>query len=247
MIFDKAFRQQTKRRAAELTGREMFDTTQKLIDNVADEIKELLDSLNARTTWTQRCKIELEQLKKALEVKKYIYLEGHPKRYHLYSIGESCLYDVPVDRRGALTPFRGKRIRLVCVSSGRYSRLLMAGVVGETPKNLLVKKPARQYKFPDINQHDIAYRSPRYLAAKVTANPISIFAKDGSSLSLIDVDYVLFDGALQLPIGVLRQDKKGNFYGKLVGRFTKEHSFSSMHSAIRALVKESKDSPWLFN
>jgi hypothetical protein len=229
-----------------LRGREMFELTQKLADNVADEIKELLDSLNARTTWTQRCKLELEQLKKALEAKKYIYLEGHPKRYHLYSIGESCLYDVPVDRRGALTPFRGKRIRLVCVSSGRYSRLLMAGVVGETPKKLLTKKPARQYKFPDIKQHDIVYRSPRYLAAKVTANPIAIFTKDGSPLSVVDVDFVLFDGALQLPIGVLRQDKKGNLYGKLVGRFTKELPYSSMHDAIRALVKGGKDSPWLF-
>ncbi len=226
----------------------MFNSTQKLPDNVADEIKELLDSLNARTTWTQRCKFALEQLVRALEDKKYVYFEGSPYRYHLYTIGESCLYDVPIDRRGALAAFRGKRIRLVCVSSGRFSRTLMAGVVGETPANLLVKKPARQYKFPDINQHDIAYRSPRYMAARVnTANSIKIVTKDGSPLSLVDVDHVLFDGALQLPIGVLRQDKKGNLYGKLIGRVTKEHPFTSMYEAIRTLIKEGERNPWLFN
>ena len=77
----------------------MFERSQKIIDDIQDEITILLAALNNRTTWTQRCKDELENLKKALLKKKYKSFLGHPSRYHLSAIGESCLYDVPLDRR----------------------------------------------------------------------------------------------------------------------------------------------------
>ena len=74
----------------------MFERSQKIIDDIQDEITILLAALNNRTTWTQRCKDELENLKKALLKKKYKSFLGHPSRYHLSAIGESCLYDVSV-------------------------------------------------------------------------------------------------------------------------------------------------------
>jgi len=70
----------------------------------------------------------LKQLIHMLGRKRYITFVGHPARYRLTLIGQSCLMDVPANKRGHLSAFRGKRIRLVCVGSGRFERQLMAGV-----------------------------------------------------------------------------------------------------------------------
>ena len=37
--------------------------------------------------------------------------------------------DVPDGRRGKLTPFRGKTVRIVCIGSEQFDRVLMAGEV----------------------------------------------------------------------------------------------------------------------
>ena len=148
----------------------MFDRSQIIIDNIEDDIKILLSSLNDRTNWNQRCKDELENLKTALLKRKYKTFLGHPNRYHLSAIGESCVYDVPVDRRGELKDFRGMRVRIVCVSSGRYTRLLMAGVVSETPKDLQVKRKTPEYFFPEHVAADVIYKSPRYPTAMRSAS-----------------------------------------------------------------------------
>jgi hypothetical protein len=118
----------------------MFDLSEKLQDNIKDDVRPFLKILDARTSWNEDAKQSLGKLIALLKKKKYISFIGHPNRYHLTRIGSSCLYDVPTYRKGALVPFRGKRIRLVCVSSGRYDRQLMAGVVGDTPKNKLKVK-----------------------------------------------------------------------------------------------------------
>ena len=113
----------------------MFDLSDKIKDNFKDDISPYLKLLNNRKKWNSEAKIHLINLEKILNKKKYKSFIGNPYRYHLTKIGDSCLYDVPIYRKGALTEFRGKRIRVVCMSSGRYDRWLMAGVVGATPKN----------------------------------------------------------------------------------------------------------------
>ena len=95
-----------------------------LTDNAGIPIKALQD----RKTWGAEQKGLLDQLIHMLERKRFITFVGHPARYHLTQIGQSCLMDVPANKRGYLSAFRGKRIRLVCVSSGRFDRQLMAGV-----------------------------------------------------------------------------------------------------------------------
>ena len=88
----------------------------------------IMKALTDRKTWGADQKGLLEQLIHMLGRKRYITFAGHPARYHLTQIGQSCLMDVPTNKRGHLGAFRGKRIRLVCVSSGRFGRQLMAGV-----------------------------------------------------------------------------------------------------------------------
>ena len=226
----------------------MFERSQKIIDDIQDEITILLAALNNRTTWTQRCKDELENLKKALLKKKYKSFLGHPSRYHLSAIGESCLYDVPLDRRGELRKFRGMRVRIVCVSSGRYTRLLMAGVTGETPKDLQMKRPARQYAFPEHSQQDVVYKSLRYLVIrKIALNPLHLQTKRGAPINLEGIDYVLFDGALRQPIAVLQNMADGTACARLIGYRKENPPYKSLHSAIRSVIQESSRHPWLFS
>lgn len=107
----------------------MFQTEDKLPDPLGDDIGVLIGQLRARTNWGLREQCLRGQLVQRMTERDYICLVGHPRRYHLTLVGESCLYDVPESRRGALKAFRGKRIRLVCVRSGRFDRGLMAGLV----------------------------------------------------------------------------------------------------------------------
>jgi len=107
----------------------MFDISLKILDDFKDDIRPLLRRLNQRTNWNAISKENLRLLIEALEKKNYITFVGHTNRYHLRNVGESCLYDIPTNRRGALEVFRVKRVRIVCVRSGRYDRVLMAGEV----------------------------------------------------------------------------------------------------------------------
>ena len=99
-----------------------------LPDPLTDNAGILISALQCRTEWGAEQTGVLEQLIDMLGRKHYITFVGHPARYHLTQIGQSCLMDIPANKRGHLSVFRGKRIRLVCVSSGRFDRQLMAGV-----------------------------------------------------------------------------------------------------------------------
>jgi hypothetical protein len=107
----------------------MFLAEEKLPDPLRGDIGKLIGELQARTTWGQREQDLRAQLVDRLAKQGYVSLVGHPSRYHLTLVAESCLYDVPPNRRGILKVFRGKRIRIVCVNSGRFDRGLMAGVI----------------------------------------------------------------------------------------------------------------------
>jgi hypothetical protein len=54
--------------------------------------------------------------------KRYLLFTADVRDYLLYGSGNSCLFDVPLNQRGALKKFAGKRIRLVCGGkSNRHS------------------------------------------------------------------------------------------------------------------------------
>lgn len=106
----------------------VIDPQLQIPDPLSDNAGIIIKALQGCAACDVEQKGLLEQLIHMLGRKHYITFVGHPARYHLTQIGQSCLMDVPGNKRGHLSAFRGKRIRLVCVSSGRFDRQLMAGV-----------------------------------------------------------------------------------------------------------------------
>ena len=218
----------------------MFDLTDKIADEVLDDVRPFLDALVDRKGWNDATKFALSELKKILKKKRYNSFVGHPSRYHLTRIGDSCLYDVPVDRKGVLSGFRGKRIRLVCVSSGRFDRVLMAGVVSVTPPHLVRSREKPIYVFPEIGDHEIAYLGRRYMLIKSTGTT-SIELHQGS-FEVVDLsacDYVLLDGVVCCPVATLKYENAEDLVGTLIG-WRHGEKFSSIVDAIRGMTKKSE-------
>ena len=218
----------------------MFDLSEQLFDNIKDDIRTLLKSLDKRTCWNAEAKQSLNNLIELLKKKKYISFIGHPNRYHLTRIGSSCLYDVPTYRKGALALFRGKRVRLVCISSGRYDRRLMAGVVGDTPKNKLKVKEKPTYVFPDIGDHEIEYLGRRFMVIKsIGEDPIELYQGSFDSIDLSECDFILLDGKDCCPIATFQLVTNGQIFGRLVGR-TWGENFSTIKEAVKGMAKQNQ-------
>lgn len=98
-------------------------------DEFLDDIGSITRHLLKRKNWNKRSELLKENLIKKLKEKGYYYFIGDPYRYFLGTIGSSVILTVPEQQRGHLKKFRGKRIRLVCVESGRYKRGYMAGLI----------------------------------------------------------------------------------------------------------------------
>ena len=106
----------------------MFTKEDVIEDPCTDEAGQIMKSMLAIPTWTKAKHILSAELDELLESKKYIYFRGHSKDYSVSCVGTSCLYQIPLNRRGHLSVFRGKLIRLVCVSTGQFDRGYMAAV-----------------------------------------------------------------------------------------------------------------------
>jgi hypothetical protein len=218
----------------------MFDLSEKIKDTINDEISPFLKQLNKRKKWNNESKKNLKNLIQILERKKYKFFIGHPSRYHLTKIGDSCLYDVPTYRKGVLAEFRGKRIRLICISSGRYDRHLMAGIVSETPISKIKIKEKIQYVFPDIGDHEIAYLGRRYMLINSKGHsPIELHQGSFDSIDLDSCDLILLDGKECCPIATLTFGNNKLLSGNLLGRTNKEN-YRSIVEAIKGLAKQSQ-------
>lgn len=112
---------------------EVFKVEDKIEDSRTDEDGRLMQKIcSFPTRWSGGQELLRQQLIKSLESKNYIGFAGHPNRYQLGVVGESCLYQIPENRRGYLSIFRGKLVRVVCVHSGSYAnRYYMAGLAPE--------------------------------------------------------------------------------------------------------------------
>ena len=98
------------------------------------------------------------QLEKAIKAKKYLSFVANVTNYGTWTIGHSKLFYVPKSRRGALSFFRGKTIRIVCIGSGRFTRLLAAAVVKVDTHTQLTA--VKQFEF---NQKEIAQEKSQKL------------------------------------------------------------------------------------
>src|SRR5262245_17087775 len=106
----------------------MAELLKQLRDTSDDKIGSLLAQARAIETWTMEKRRLVERAIKAMIAAKYVSIRGQYSSYNLTQRGQSCQYDVPEDRRGKLLPFRGKRVRVVCVSRyGMGGRIFLAG------------------------------------------------------------------------------------------------------------------------
>lgn len=100
-----------------------------LPDNADDAVGLLVQQLNQISDWTadkHRLRKELDSL---CAQQGYVGFEADPRDYAVHRVGQSFLYDVPKGKRGRLSKFSGKRVRIVCLWSGRFRRFIRVGVV----------------------------------------------------------------------------------------------------------------------
>ena len=86
----------------------------RITDSLDDDIGRCLQRLHAIQTWNAEKVSEFEELIRLCKRQRYLRFTGDYRDYHLERKGQSCLYDVPLNQRGALEKFRGKRVRLIC-------------------------------------------------------------------------------------------------------------------------------------
>lgn len=99
-----------------------LDPRYRLPDNLGDEIGMLLREMRALPTWTARKYEVFAQFEYLARKKGYLHFTADVRDYQLSGSGNSCLYQVPLHQRGALSAFAGKFIRVVCGGkSNRYS------------------------------------------------------------------------------------------------------------------------------
>ena len=96
-----------------------------------DLCEDILGAKIHRLQTIDRWTAEKRKLQRDLEVMSpyfgYIGLWVDPRAYLVYQVGQSFVYDVPLDKRGHLSVFRGKRIRIICLGSGAFNRWIRVG------------------------------------------------------------------------------------------------------------------------
>lgn len=108
----------------------VFKVEEKIEDPRSDSDGLLMKKIcSISSRWSGEQEALRQQLIESLTKKNYISFAGHPNRYRLGVVGQSCLYQIPNNKRGHLSVFRGKLVRVVCVRSGTHTnRFYMAGL-----------------------------------------------------------------------------------------------------------------------
>lgn len=217
----------------------MIDKNAILPDNITDSASFTLKAMLNEDGWTSTKSHLRHELIQHLQNEQYISFEGCPYRYHITKVGESYLYDVPLYRQGFLKKYRGKRVRIVCVGSGRYKRSYMAGVVGDTPVQLVIKKLEYSYTFPTYaTNSEIIYKTRRFLLFKADKSLKILCEKEPKGyVDLQEWDSILIDGRYGLPIAKARQTLNGSVEIRQMG-WRGQHQSSDYREAVRYITKQ---------
>lgn len=100
-----------------------------LPDDVADNVGLAVQQFNSISSWTGEKRRLREELDALCAHEGYVGFEADPRDYAVHRVGQSFLYDVPEGKRGRLAKFCGKRVRIVCLWSGKYRRFIRVGAV----------------------------------------------------------------------------------------------------------------------
>ena len=214
----------------------MITQSTMLTDDFEDDILTVLKLMKVvgGKKW-QGLSVELINLLKA---KGYVSFFSDHAHYKISKVGYSYLYDVPLYKRGHLSGFKGKRVRIVCTRSGsNFTRGYMAGVVGNSPPDKIVSKLTYKYTFPSyVNSHEVIYKSPRFMVIK-NNKAIEMLSKKEPK-GFIDKngwDSILVDGKIGLPIATINHNSDGTVSGKILG-----WSLASVYPSLREAIDELK-------
>jgi hypothetical protein len=206
-----------------------------LDDDFQDDVYPLLQQLRNSTSWNKKTHETKESLRSLLKSKGYVSIvTSNPNRYHVNSIGSSYLYDVPLDKRGHLERFRGKRVRIVCTGSGKHTwREVMAGLVYDSPADKIVVKRERKYQFPDyVDAFHCCYRSPRYRIIDIPPDSSMTFLSwKNEVIDLTGYSSLLIDGTLNAPIAAVRFNEN-----KTIGLKVAGHAIGRDHESLREAI-----------
>lgn len=108
-----------------------FKLADQLEDNLQDAIGKCLRAFNEIPTWTKAKNEMFEDFLKLAKREKYLEFRGDFRDYHLQRKGQHCLYVVPLNQRGALQVYAGKKVRLICGGkwNAREGRIFHAQVI----------------------------------------------------------------------------------------------------------------------
>ncbi len=99
-------------------------------DDKIDEIGNKISQVQSLVPGSKDKREAIVELCDMMRDCKYAEFDSDAKNYAVIRVGESFICDVPLNKTGHLKSFRGRRIRVVCVGSGKYNkRSYMAGVV----------------------------------------------------------------------------------------------------------------------
>ncbi|MDB2313587.1 hypothetical protein N9V47_08060 [Luminiphilus sp.] len=206
-------------------------------DDLGDDVSVILKAMADDDTWTSKKSALREELVSLLKKRRFLSFVGSPYKYYAHRVGESYLYDVPLYKQGWLKRFRGKRVRIVCVGSGRYKRGYMAGAVATTPKELVVEKLTHTYEFPSyVSTGEIVYKTRRFLVFKPEQSLEILTAKEPDGyVDLKEWSLILIDGKDSLPKGKLKHNADGGFTCGLLG-WKGSHQSPSLREAASYLT-----------
>jgi hypothetical protein len=124
-----------------------------LPDQYEDILGAKIHRLQAIDSWTA----EKRKLQRDLAVMStyfgYIGLWVDPRSYLVSQVGQSFIYDVPLKKRGNLSVFRGKRIRIICLGSGAFTRWIRVGPLNPIDVETTLPE-ARSLRWSDCARSD---------------------------------------------------------------------------------------------
>jgi len=94
-------------------------------DESTDEIGVALSAFRKIPTWTKEKKRLSDVFIELLKKNKYEELLLNSGGYKLRGIGSSGIYKVPRKKKGLLSEYEGKTLRLICIGTSRFYKIVM--------------------------------------------------------------------------------------------------------------------------
>lgn len=103
----------------------MLDLQNLDADETTDEVGIALKAFRAIPTWTLEKKVSHKALVELLKKTKYEELLLNGGGYKLGKIGTSGIYSVPMKKKGLFSKYRGQTLRLVCIGTSGFHKVVM--------------------------------------------------------------------------------------------------------------------------